>query len=77
MSMQTNDVAGPIRAPNGLHVIRLVAERSTGGNADAPNRSQIEQMLIQRKFQENVQNWVSKMRSQAFVSMNVPNETRS
>lgn len=73
MNMQTNEVAGPIQAPNGLHVIRLVAERSTGGNADAPNRSQVEQLLIQRKFQQNVQNWVSKMRSQAFVSMNVPN----
>jgi peptidyl-prolyl cis-trans isomerase SurA len=77
INMQTNEVAGPIKAPNGLHVIRLVAERSTGDSADAPNRSQVEQMLIQRKFQQNVQNWVSKMRSQAFISMNVPNETRS
>lgn len=76
VSMKEHEVAGPIRAPNGFHVIRLIAERSIGNaTAEAPNRSQIEQLLMQRKFQEHVQNWLSKMRSQAFISMNIPNET--
>lgn len=65
--MQTHEFAGPIRAPNGFHILRLVADRSTG-NSDAPNRTQAEQILMQQKFQEGVQHWVSKMRSQAFVT---------
>lgn len=67
--MQTNDIAGPIQTPNGFHIIRLVAER--GAKDAAPNRTQVEQLLLQRKFEEHVQNWVAKMRGQAFISMNI------
>jgi peptidyl-prolyl cis-trans isomerase SurA len=70
-SMKTNDVAGPIRAGNGFHIIRLVADRSSGSAENTPNRTQVEQLLMQRKFQENVQHWVSKMRSQAFITKNM------
>lgn len=68
-AMKVNEVAGPIQTPNGFHIIRLVAARSADGKADAPNRTQVEQLLMQRKFEEQAQNWVSKMRSQAFVTI--------
>ncbi|MCW5583385.1 MAG: peptidylprolyl isomerase, partial [Gammaproteobacteria bacterium] len=70
ISMQTHEIAGPIQTPNGFHIIRLVAERTSNTKNAAPSRAQIEQLLLQRKFEENVQNWVAKMRSQAFISMN-------
>lgn len=71
INMQSKEIAGPIRTANGFHILRLIADRSTTTASNTPNRNQIEQMLIQRKFQENVQNWVSKMRSQAFVTTNM------
>jgi parvulin-like peptidyl-prolyl isomerase len=69
--MRTNEIAGPIQTPNGFHIIRLVDERAIESKSDAPNRTQVEQLLMQRKFEEHAQNWVSKMRSQAFVSVNL------
>jgi peptidyl-prolyl cis-trans isomerase SurA len=69
VNMQAHQVAGPIRAGNGFHVLRLVDDRLLAGNA--PDKSEVEHLLMQRKFQENVQNWVSKMRSQAFITKNI------
>lgn len=71
VNMRTNEIAGPIQTPNGFHIIRLVDERAIESKSDAPNRTQVEQLLMQRKFEEHAQNWVSKMRSQAFVSVNL------
>jgi peptidyl-prolyl cis-trans isomerase SurA len=74
-NMQAHEVAGPIQASNGFHVLRLVAERSaepeTGqpGQQSALNATQAEQLLLQRKFEEHVQSWVSRMRSQAFITV--------
>ena len=69
VSLQPKEIAGPIQTANGFHLIRLTALRSSGEKVAAPNRTQVEQFLMQRKFEENVQNWVSKIRSQAFISM--------
>lgn len=68
-SMHTHEIAGPIQAANGFHIIRLLAERATEEASESPDRSRIEQLIMQRKFEEHVQNWVSKMRSQAFISI--------
>ena len=71
--MQVNDMAGPIRAPNGFHILRLRADRAgeKSGGGESADAGQVEQMLLQRKFQENVKHFVSKLRSQAFISTNM------
>ncbi|HLB41549.1 MAG TPA: peptidylprolyl isomerase [Gammaproteobacteria bacterium] len=71
LKMQINDIAGPIQTPNGFHIIRLAAVRALGGKQEIPSRRQIEQLLLQRKFEEAVQNWISKLRNQAFIVINV------
>ena len=70
IKMQAKSIAGPIQTPNGFHIIRLAEVRSVGGKQEEPSRKQIEQLLLQRKFEEAVQNWVSKLRNQAFVVVN-------
>ncbi|OGT41018.1 MAG: hypothetical protein A3F42_06800 [Gammaproteobacteria bacterium RIFCSPHIGHO2_12_FULL_37_34] len=70
LNMQTKSIAGPIQTPNGFHIIRLAEVRSIGGKQVAPSRKQIEQLLLQRKFEEAVQNWISKLRNQAFIVVN-------
>jgi peptidyl-prolyl cis-trans isomerase SurA len=67
--MQVKQVAGPFEAGNGIHVIRLKAVRAEGGNV--PSKQQVEEMLLQRKFVQAVQTWLSKLRSQAFISTNL------
>lgn len=70
--MKTNDVAGPIQTANGFHVIHLAAIRAaeSGENMSA-TRSQVEQLLMQRKFEEAMQNWVSRLRGQSFIETKI------
>jgi len=68
VSMQTNDLAGPIQTANGFHIIRLTDVRAS--EKQTADKKQIERLIMQRKFEEHVQNWVSRMRSQAFIVMN-------
>lgn len=65
--MKANQISEPIRAPNGYHILYLVADRAVAAD-NAPDRSQVEQLLMQRKFEEHVASWVSKMRSQAYIN---------
>lgn len=67
--MQANDIAGPIQTSNGFHIIRLAGVRKLAASQPAPNRKQVESLLMQRKFEEGVQNWVSKLRSQAYIEI--------
>lgn len=73
--MKTNDIAGPIQTPNGFHIIHLAATRSTAESANAEDmqtsRKQVEQLLMQRKFEEAMQNFVSKLRGQSFIETKV------
>lgn len=65
--MQEKELAGPIQTPNGFHIIRLSAVRISGSKKQNLKPKEVEQMLLQRKFEEAMQNWVSKLRGQAFV----------
>jgi peptidyl-prolyl cis-trans isomerase SurA len=67
--MQAKQIAEPIQTPNGFHIVRLAETRAAGQSASAPSRKDIENLLLQRKFEEAVQNWVSKLRSRAFISL--------
>jgi peptidyl-prolyl cis-trans isomerase SurA len=66
-NMQAGDVAGPIRAPNGLHIIQLLEVR---GNASALTFEQAKQMLLQKKFQEQAAKWVQEMKKTAYIKIN-------
>lgn len=77
ITMNKNDVVGPIQTPNGFHLVKLADVRSAGGAAPAlPDRKTAENMLLQQKFEQAVQNWVMKLRSQAFITLNDTHFTR-
>ena len=77
IGMNKNDVVGPIQTPNGFHLVKLADVRSAGGAAPAlPDRKTAENMLLQQKFEQAVQNWVMKLRSQAFITLNDTHFTR-
>lgn len=70
-SMQKDDVAGPIVAPNGIHVLHLTDVRSDGGTQTAPTQKQAENAVYQHKFAEAVQTWISKQRGQSFIKTTI------
>jgi len=69
-SMKLNEIAGPIQTENGFHIIQLTEVRNSAPQ-DKPSRDQIENMLFQKKFNEAIQTWVSKLRASSFISMNL------
>lgn len=70
LSMNKNDIAGPVQTPNGFHIIRLTDVRGNATASNMPDRKTVENMLLQQKFEQAVQNWVMKLRSQAFITLN-------
>jgi len=67
-NLEKKKAVGPIQAPNGMHIIRLVDTRMAKAKNAVPDRKQVEQLLLHRKFEEAMQTWVSKLRSQAFIT---------
>ncbi len=67
--MKKNDIAGPIQTPNGFHILLMTDLRKLDdNNKTLSDRKAVEAMLLQQKFEAAVQSWVSKLRSQAFIT---------
>jgi peptidyl-prolyl cis-trans isomerase SurA len=67
-----NDIIGPIQTANGFHIIhvagvRKISEAKLSANAQ---HQQVQQLLFQRKFEEALQSWITKIRSEAFINTN-------
>jgi peptidyl-prolyl cis-trans isomerase SurA len=71
--MQVGNSAGPIRAPNGFHILKLLNEKNAALKGTASvQRKEIEQMIYQRKYQEALTNWIAQLRTQAYVKILLP-----
>ena len=64
-NMKTGEVAGPLKAPNGFHIIKLLGVK----NAHKLNKKEIENMIYRRKFEEQLQIWIQKIRSRAYIKI--------
>lgn len=72
--MKQNDIMGPIATPNGFHIVRLAGTRDIATSMDAnAQHKQIEQLLYQRKFEEGLQSWITKLRGEAFINTHPEN----
>ena len=63
-TMHSGQLAGPLRAPNGFHIIKLVAIR--GGKQDL-TKDEVRNLIYQRKYEEKVQIWLQQLRAQAYI----------
>lgn len=63
-SMKPGDIRGPLRAPNGIHIIQLIETKIDG---KMPNHDQVKNMIFQRKMAEKAAQWVQELRDQSFV----------
>lgn len=67
-TMNVDDVAGPIKADNGFHIIMLVSKEDSDDQT-AMTDEQVRQALFNRKLYEAIQTWIDGMRAQAFVKI--------
>jgi peptidyl-prolyl cis-trans isomerase SurA len=65
------DIIGPIQTANGFHIVHVAGIRkATDIKGTATTKHQmVQQLLFQRKFEEALQNWMTKIRSEAFINM--------
>lgn len=67
-SMKVGDVNGPIRAGNGIQLIKLVAVKD---QQQQMTDDQIREALFKRKLEEAYPVWIASLESQAFIQRNV------
>lgn len=65
--MSTGDVAGPIQAPNGFHVLKLVGER--GNQSQSLTKTQLQNIAYQIKMQSAVEKWLKTVRKTAYIKI--------
>ncbi|OGT40912.1 MAG: hypothetical protein A3F12_06040 [Gammaproteobacteria bacterium RIFCSPHIGHO2_12_FULL_38_14] len=67
--LNSNEVTAPIKAGNGFHVLFLV-EKNTTNTPITITKKEAESLVLQKKFEESMKVWMSKLRSQAFIVTN-------
>ena len=66
-NMQSGDVAGPIQAPNGFHVIQLAGIQ--GNTGTEPTKEVLQNIAYQIAFQKEVKKWLVELRKTAYIKI--------
>lgn len=69
-AMKINGIAGPLKAPNGYHLLKLIGTRAA--TAQTPPRAQVRLYLIQHKFLTALNKWLAKLRQASYIHIIVP-----
>jgi peptidyl-prolyl cis-trans isomerase SurA len=64
---QGHQVIGPVKAPNGLHLLKVVSTKS--GEVHAVTKDQAKMYLMQQKSQAVLQKWMDKLRKSAYIKI--------
>ncbi len=72
VSMKVKGFAGPIQTANGFHILHLAEERANA-KREVPSEQQVQRFLMERKFEEALLGWESKIRASAYISI-TPNK---
>lgn len=69
LQAKTDDIVGPIQAANGFHIIRVAGIRNTTTKVKTEDqRKQVQRLLFERKYEEALQSWLTKIRAEAFIT---------
>jgi len=68
-SLKKGQFSPVIKAPNGFHILQLVDVSGKRMNASNGPAMSAEQMAFQHKYNEALQQWLQKLRSQAYVKV--------
>ncbi|WP_076541201.1 peptidylprolyl isomerase SurA [Shewanella sp. UCD-KL21] len=74
-SLEINEYSEPFRTTHGWHIVQLEERRKTDATAQF-NSNRAHQLIYRRKFNEELQNWLDEMRSEAYIEVFEPESTR-
>ena len=64
-TMKVNQIAGPLSAPNGLHLLKLLEVNKL--KAAELTRDQASNMVFHRKLAEKIKPWLKELREHAYI----------
>lgn len=67
-SLKINEISEPFRTNHGWHITQLEERRKTDAT-DQFNSNRAHQLIFRRKFNEELQNWLDEMRSDAYIEI--------
>ncbi|GAA4344448.1 peptidylprolyl isomerase [Kangiella taiwanensis] len=72
-SLEVNEISQPFQSSFGWHIVQLTGKRQDDQSEDM-KRQQAAKILRQRKFSEEVENWIREIRDEAYVKKVVEEE---
>ncbi|UJF22993.1 peptidylprolyl isomerase SurA [Shewanella sp. OMA3-2] len=74
-SLKPGEISEPFRTTHGWHIVKLEERRKTDAT-DKFNSNRAHQLIFRRKFNEELQNWLDEMRSDAYIEVFEPENIR-
>ncbi|MDP5146183.1 peptidylprolyl isomerase SurA [Shewanella sp. ULN5] len=74
-SLTPGQISEPFRTTHGWHIVQLEERRKTDAT-DKFNSNRAYQLIFRRKFNEELQNWLDEMRSDAYIEIFEPENLR-
>ncbi|AVI64854.1 peptidylprolyl isomerase SurA [Shewanella sp. NKUCC05_KAH] len=74
-SLKNDQISEPFRTTHGWHITQLEERRKTDAT-DQFNSNRAHQLIFRRKFNEELQNWLDEMRSDAYIEIFQPETNR-
>ena len=65
--MKSGEISSPIQAPNGFHIIKLLAVRQPAKTALTPEQAR--EILYHRKLDANLKAWLQDLRKQSYIKI--------
>ncbi|WP_394206013.1 peptidylprolyl isomerase SurA [Shewanella waksmanii] len=67
-ALEIDEISEPFRSSHGWHIVQLEERRKTDAT-DKVNTNRAHQLIFRRKFNEELQNWLDEMRSEAYIEV--------
>ncbi|MEI8054870.1 MAG: SurA N-terminal domain-containing protein [bacterium] len=67
--MQIGQVAGPIKAPNGLHLLKLLEAQGQSQEVKF-TAERAKEFVFRQKFEEKIKSWLKELREAAYIKIN-------
>jgi len=68
-AMKVNQVVGPIQAPNGIHLLKLLAIQGSSLPSVKLTRDQAGEIAFRRKLNEKLDPWLKELRETAYIKI--------
>lgn len=70
-TLKVGQISQPFRSSHGWHIVQLEAKRKTDATEQF-NTNRAHQLIFRRKFNEELQNWLDELRSDAYIHVMEP-----